>query len=1054
MTNPKMLCLNMIVRNEIVNLERCLGAVADHIDCWVICDTGSTDGTQRDFFASRGIPGELHEFPFINFAQARNEALTRARNSSLPFNYLLLTDADMELRVNEPAFANQLREDAYHVLQRAGISYWNIRLVRREADAYYKGVTHEFLEVRGGSTAQLAEIEFIDHASGSNRVEKFDRDVRLLRAALAEEIDAGMVSRYTFYLANTLRDGGRKEEALQEYLERADLGGWQEEVFMSLFYASQIKEELQYREEDVIAAYRRASDCLPSRAEALHAAARFCRNLKRYAEAYQFAREGLQIAYPKSGLFVFDWIYDHGLLDELSIAAYWTGRFAESKKLCESLLSNEKLSAGDRERIVGNLRFAEERVGELRLPEGEVPWDAALRVAVRAEELGCPAEDVAAAYERAFELHQEDSASLLRAARFCRKAGLNTTGAYFAELGLAQTDREGDLDSRLTTELIEELSITANYSDNPLRHALGHSACEWLALSRVVPEGMRELAHRNLAFYAKGAQQLFPSFRPTRINFGAPVGYNCLNPSVARFRDRLVLIQRTANYTVTPDGARYDIHKGSSVHTRNFLLTLNDEFDVTSSSEILPPHDMPEPIFPAVLGFEDMRLTEWQGTLWTSSTVRESNPQGLCEQFLARIEPADIGAARLADWRFMQPEHQPTHEKNWMPWRRSDELQFLAICDPSQVRDSYGKLISESQPTASLVHFRGGSQVIPFGDGWLAVVHEVSIAGSARTYLHRFIKLDRAGTILGISQRHFLLRKGIEFVAGLAWHPNGEQLLVSFGVGDAESWLATISSSDIEASLHRLDADWRTVLRPLTPISLCKPSTSEEKSINEFVTSQTNKALRNSMQVDFAATSLLRAGLPMHPDRPKAWDTLLALSLALGLVDPRSAVLDAGAGLESAFLPSLAMSGFDSLWGINLLFNKPVRIGSITYEYGDITGTVYPRSQFSFVACLSVIEHGVDIRMFLLEMARIIRPGGFLFVSTDYWPDAVDTSGVTMFGAPFTIFDRTDLVRLIEQASECGFRLYGGEENFDADEQVIDNMGVKYTFANSFFQRI
>jgi hypothetical protein len=46
MSVPKTLCLNMIVRNEMANLQRCLGAVADHIGCWVIGDTGSTDGTQ------------------------------------------------------------------------------------------------------------------------------------------------------------------------------------------------------------------------------------------------------------------------------------------------------------------------------------------------------------------------------------------------------------------------------------------------------------------------------------------------------------------------------------------------------------------------------------------------------------------------------------------------------------------------------------------------------------------------------------------------------------------------------------------------------------------------------------------------------------------------------------------------------------------------------------------------------------------------------------------------------------------------------------------------
>jgi glycosyltransferase involved in cell wall biosynthesis/GR25 family glycosyltransferase involved in LPS biosynthesis len=359
-TRPR-ICLNMIVKNEMANLERCLASVADHISCWVIGDTGSTDGTQefiRDFFARRGIPGELHEFPFVDFAQARNEALGRARASTLQYDYLLFTDADMELTVTDPEFTRQLSAEAYLVLQRSGISYWNIRLVRREADANYKGVTHEFLDVRVGRTDQLPGIAYIDHASGSNRIEKYERDARLLRGALAEETDPGMIARYTFYLANTLRDTGQKEAAILEYLKRAKLGCWQEEVFQSLYNVAQLKQQLGCPIEDVITAYLAATESSPTRAEALHGASRFCRNKGLNQRGYEIAKRGLELPLPANGLFVENWIYEYGLKDEFAVNAYWSGHYRESLDICLILLDTPSLPNGDRQRIVSNARFA------------------------------------------------------------------------------------------------------------------------------------------------------------------------------------------------------------------------------------------------------------------------------------------------------------------------------------------------------------------------------------------------------------------------------------------------------------------------------------------------------------------------------------------------------------------------------------------------------------------------------------------------------------------------------------------------------------------------
>ena len=136
MTAAKTLCLNMIVKNERANLERCLAAVVDHIDCWVIGDTGSTDGTQdfiNSFFSARGKPGELHSFPFHNFEQARNAALDCAAATNLDYDYVLLADADMELVVEDRAFKARLEAPGYSLIQRtvSDLSYWNTRMVRR-----------------------------------------------------------------------------------------------------------------------------------------------------------------------------------------------------------------------------------------------------------------------------------------------------------------------------------------------------------------------------------------------------------------------------------------------------------------------------------------------------------------------------------------------------------------------------------------------------------------------------------------------------------------------------------------------------------------------------------------------------------------------------------------------------------------------------------------------------------------------------------------------------------------------------------------------------------
>jgi hypothetical protein len=110
----------------------------------------------------------------------------------------------------------------------------------------------------------------------------------------------------------------------------------------------------------VIGQFLAAYEACPWRAEALHAAARYCRETGKFHQGYLIARHGTTIKEPADGLFLEPWIYRYGMLDELSVAAYWTGRYGECLTACEQLLADG--IHPDRERIARNLGFAREKL--------------------------------------------------------------------------------------------------------------------------------------------------------------------------------------------------------------------------------------------------------------------------------------------------------------------------------------------------------------------------------------------------------------------------------------------------------------------------------------------------------------------------------------------------------------------------------------------------------------------------------------------------------------------------------------------------------------------
>ncbi len=197
-------------------------------------------------------------------------------------------------------------------------------------------------------------------------VERSLKDAAVLETALTTETDPYLISRYTFYLAQAYLDAGDAAKALTTYLARAEQGGWDDEVFVSLCRAAKLKVDLNHDAEDIIATFLKAHALRPNRAEALHGAARYCRAHERYQQGYDFAKRGLRIKPPGDVLFSEVWIYDYGLLDEFAVNAYWIGQYKECEEASRKLLATIATPPHERARIQANLDAARTKLAELK----------------------------------------------------------------------------------------------------------------------------------------------------------------------------------------------------------------------------------------------------------------------------------------------------------------------------------------------------------------------------------------------------------------------------------------------------------------------------------------------------------------------------------------------------------------------------------------------------------------------------------------------------------------------------------------------------------------
>jgi glycosyltransferase involved in cell wall biosynthesis len=317
----KTICLVMIVRNEAAVMRRCLESVKPVIDYWVICDTGSTDATPeilQQILA--GIPGTLSREPWVDFGHNRTQALKLAKGKA---DYHLLLDADMTLNANGD-FREKLSADAFFLRHEGAIDYWIERLVSDRHDWRYVGPTHEYIwSDTAERKAKLVELTVVHHEDGGSRKDKYQRDIQLLKRALDTDPDN---ARNIFYLAQSYRDIGNLPQAIEWYEKRASLGGWDEEVWYSLYQVARLQHRLGLAWALVLDAYLRAYEFRPTRIEPIYQIARYYRETGQYHLAYLFSRAVIDTPYPEDLLFIEKNIYQHELQMEYALCCEQLGK--------------------------------------------------------------------------------------------------------------------------------------------------------------------------------------------------------------------------------------------------------------------------------------------------------------------------------------------------------------------------------------------------------------------------------------------------------------------------------------------------------------------------------------------------------------------------------------------------------------------------------------------------------------------------------------------------------------------------------------------------------
>jgi len=313
-----------------------------------------------------------------------------------------------------------------------------------------------------------------------------------------------------------------------------------------------------------------------------------------------------------------------------------------------------------------------------------------------------------------------------------------------------------------------------------------------------------------------------------------------------------------------------------TLRTDNILCELDPQtLNILSSHEIDMSNLNTKPKWTFV-GLEDIRLIYFKNNIWAAGVRRDTEETGIGRIELSRLE-INENSVREKERRRIEIENKGSYcEKNWMPIK-DQPGKFIKWANPTEIVEinediNLAEKVFLSKTKIPLpFDLRGGSQLIPFEDGYLAVVHECDfkmedyVQRDAK-YYHRFIIWNKDWSIRNITQAFNLLSGCIEFACGLEEVENN--ILISFGYYDNAAYILKVPTMElskfIENNLVKKERiiDYnlnRFVENPFDPIISWKLAVEYEDNNQKAAAIQFYlRCVENTEDKFFASEALLR----------------------------------------------------------------------------------------------------------------------------------------------------------------------------------------------------